>query len=102
MRTSISESPYAVIRHFRFGNPNHAEEWYRVVTWSPRSDQRELIGWCQTFEAACNVGWDYHMALTSWQHHLAARRVDMAEANRQRPSAADLVKFYRENRPVAG
>lgn len=97
MRSGSSQPPYAVIRRFLFGDPNRSEEWFRVVTWSPSSEARELVGWCRSFEVACGLGWDYKCASDSWQHHLAARRIDQAEALKRRPTAAELAKFYRKS-----
>lgn len=97
MRAAESQPPYAVIRRFLFGDPNRPEEWFRVVTYSSASEARELIGWCRTFEAACAAGWDYKCAYESWRHYNASRRVDVASMEKGRPSAAEMVKFYRES-----
>lgn len=86
---------YAVVRRFSFGDVNQPEIWFRVVTWAPRSEARELIGWCRTLEAAAAVAWDHRCAAESWRHHLARRRSDTATMAAQRPSAAELVRFYR-------
>ena len=87
--------PYGVIRRFAFGDPNDPDVWFRVVTWAQSSAERELIGWCRTLEAAAAAAWDHRCATESWRHHLAARRVDAATMAAQRPSAAELVRFYR-------
>ncbi|MCI0156785.1 hypothetical protein KNO15_08760 [Leifsonia shinshuensis] len=88
-------TPYAVVRRFAFGDANRPDIWFRVVTWAPRSDGRELIGWCRTLEAAAAVAWDHRCAAESWRHHMAKRRSDSATMAAQRPSAAELVRFYR-------
>lgn len=88
-------TPYAVIRRFAFGDANRPDVWFRVVTWAPRSEGRELIGWCRTLEAAAAVAWDHRCAAESWRHHMAKRRSDPAAMAAQRPSAAELVRFYR-------
>ena len=95
LRQGSMDTPYAVVRRFAFGDPNRPDIWYRVVTWAPRSEGRELIGWCRTLEAAASAGWDHRCAAESWRHHLAAKRTDAAAMDRQRPPAADLVRFYR-------
>ena len=87
--------PYAVVRRFAFGDPNHPEVWFRVVTWAPTSEGRELIGWCRTLEAAAAAGWDHRCAYESWRHHMASKRTDAATMSRLRPPAAELVRFYR-------
>ena len=88
-------TPYAVVRRFAFGDLNRPDVWYRVVTWAPSSEGRELIGWCRTLEAAAAVAWDHRCAAESWRHHMAARRSDTATMAAKRPSAAELVRFYR-------
>ncbi len=88
-------TPYAVVRRFVFGDGNRPDIWFRVVTWAPRSEGRELIGWCRTLEAAAAVAWDHRCAAESWRHHMAKRRSDTATMAAQRPSAAELVRFYR-------
>ena len=95
LRQGSQGTPYAVVRWFGFGDPNRPEVWFRVVTWAPRSDGRELIGWCRTLDAAAAVAWDYRCAAESWRHHMAARRTGAAAMAAKRPSAADLVRFYR-------
>ncbi|MGM2737364.1 hypothetical protein, partial [Bacillus cereus group sp. BC87] len=89
-----SQSPYAVVRRFLKGDPNRPEEWFRVVTWAPTSEARELIGWVRTFEAACVLGWDHKCAYESWRHHMAARRADPGAMAKAKPPAAELVKFW--------
>jgi len=102
LRVAESQPPYAVVRRFLLGDPNRADEWFRVVTWAPTSDTRELIGWVRTFEAACFLAWDHKCAYESWRHHLAAQRVDSTAMNQLKPRASDLVKFWRQhNRPTA-
>ena len=88
-------TPYAIVRHFAFGDVNRPDVWFRVVTWAPRSEERELIGWCRTLEAASAVAWDHRCAAESWRHHMAKRRTDASAIGSQRPSAAELVRFYR-------
>ncbi len=95
LRQGTTQAPYAVVRRFAFGDPNHPDVWFRVVTWAPSSQGRELIGWCRTLEAAAAAGWDHRCAAESWRHHLAAKRTDSAAMDRQRPPAAELVRFYR-------
>ncbi|WP_431220348.1 hypothetical protein [Leifsonia xyli] len=97
MCVAESQPPYAVIRRFLFGDPNRPEEWFRVVTWSPSSETRELIGWCRSFEAACTVGWDYRCAFESWRHYNASRRVDATAMTKNRPAAAEMLRFYRDS-----
>lgn len=96
MRTTDSQPPYAVIRRLLKGDPNRPEEWFRVVTWAPGSEERELIGYVRTIDDAATLAWDYKCAFESWRHHLAASRIDAAEMARRQPPAADLVKFYRD------
>jgi hypothetical protein len=88
-------TPYAVVRRFAFGDPHRPDIWFRVVTWAPHSNGRELIGWCRTLEAASAVAWDHRCAAESWRHHLARQRSDAATMAARRPSAAELVRFYR-------
>lgn len=88
-------TPYAVVRRFAFGDVNRPDVWFRVVSWAPRSEGRELIGWCRTLEAAAAVAWDHRCAAESWRHHMAKQRSDTATMAAQRPSAAELVRFYR-------
>jgi hypothetical protein len=95
LRQGAGGAPYAVIRRFGFGDPNRPEVWFRVVTWAPRSEGREFIGWCRTLEAAAAVAWDHRCAAESWRHHMAARRSDAATMAARRPPAAELVRFYR-------
>lgn len=95
LRQGALGAPYAVIRRFAFGDPNRPDVWFRVVTWAPTSEGRELIGWCRTLEAAAAVAWDHRCAAESWRHHMAARRVDASTMTAQRPPAAELVRFYR-------
>jgi hypothetical protein len=95
LRQGVMDAPYAVVRRFAFGDPNRPEVWFRVVTWAPNSRDREPIGWCRTLEAGAAAGWDHRCASESWRHHLAARRTDAATMDRERPPAADLVRFYR-------
>ena len=95
LRQGTLGTPYGVIRRFTFGDPNRPEVWFRVVTWAPTSEGRELIGWCRTLEAAAAAAWDHRCAAESWRHHMAGRRTDAATMAAQRPSAAELVRFYR-------
>lgn len=95
LRQGAMGAPYAVVRRFAFGDPNRPEVWFRVVTWAPASRGRELIGWCRTLEAAAAVAWDHRCAAESWRHHMASKRVDAAGMASQRPSASELVRFYR-------
>jgi hypothetical protein len=96
LRVTESQPPYAVVRRFLKGDPNRPEEWFRVVTWAPTSEARELVGWVRTFDAACALGWDHKCAFESWRHHMAARRVDATAMEKRKPTAAELVKFWRE------
>jgi hypothetical protein len=95
LRQGAAGTPYAVVRRFAFGDPNRPDIWFRVVTWAPTSTGRELIGWCRTLEAAAAAGWDHRCAAESWRHHMAARRTDPSTMASSRPSAAELVRFYR-------
>ncbi|MBW8872697.1 MAG: hypothetical protein JF618_11255 [Leifsonia sp.] len=95
LRQGTAGEPYAVVRRFGFGDRNRPDVWFRVVTWAPTSEGRELIGWCRTLEAAASVAWDHRCASESWRHHMAARRTDAATMAAQRPPAAELVRFYR-------
>lgn len=101
LRVSESQPPYAVVRRFLKGDPNRPEEWFRVVTYAPTSEARELIGWVRTFDAACQLGWDYKVAFEEWRHHMAARRVDNSVMAAAKPAANELVTFYREHRKPA-
>lgn len=89
LRVSESQPPYAVVRRFLKGDPNRPEEWFRVVTYAPMSEARELIGWVRSFEQACALGWDFYRAFESWRHDLAARRVDANDMDQ--PPAGELV-----------
>lgn len=102
LRQGAAGAAYAVIRRFAFGDPGRPEIWFRVVTWAATSAGRELIGWCRTLEAAAQVAWDHRCAAESWRHHMASRRVDAAAMAAQRPSAAELVRFYRAAMRRAG
>lgn len=102
LRQGTGGHPYAVVRRFEFGDPNKPELWFRVVTWAKRSEDRELIGWCRTLDAAAAAGWDHRCAYESWRHHLAASRTDAATMSRERPPAADMVRFYRAAMRNAG
>lgn len=102
LRVTESQPPYAVVRRFLYGDGNRPEEWFRVVTWAPTSEARELIGWVRTLDAACALGWDYQCAAQSWRHHQAARRVDAGTMAATRPPAADLVAFWRQHRAQSG
>ncbi len=95
LRQGSGGAPYAVVRRFAFGDPNRPDVWFRVVTWAPQSEGRELIGWCRTLEAAAAVAWDHRCAAESWRHHMASRRSDAATMAARRPPAAELVRFYR-------
>lgn len=95
LRVTESQPPYAVVRRFLKGDPNKPEEWFRVVTWAPTSEARELIGWVRSFDAACALGWDHYCAFQSWRSHMAARRADPETMAREKPPAAELVKFWR-------
>lgn len=97
LRVSESQAPYSVVRRFLLGDPNRPDEWYRVVTYAPTSDARELVGWVRTLDAACQLGWDYKCAYESWRHHMAKRRASDAEMVAAKPPAAEMVRFYREH-----
>ncbi|UAJ80141.1 hypothetical protein IT072_03585 [Leifsonia sp. ZF2019] len=97
LRVSESQEPYAVVRRFLKGDPNRPEEWFRVVTYAPTSEGRELVGWVSAFEAACQLGWDYKCAYESWRHHMAKNRASSEAMSAAQPPAAELVRFYREH-----
>lgn len=99
LRVSESQPPYAVVRRIPKGDPNRPEDWYRVVTYAPTSEGRELIGWVRTLDAAAQLGWDYKCAFDSWRHHMAERRASDEEMTASRPSPVDMVTFYRRHRP---
>ncbi|MFF2054093.1 hypothetical protein ACFVU2_20980 [Leifsonia sp. NPDC058194] len=99
LRASESQPPYAVVRRMLMGDPNRPEEWFRVVTYAPTSEARELIGWVRTLEDACQLGWDYKVAFEEWRHDRAARRVDANQM--ETPPAGELVKFWREHRTLS-
>jgi hypothetical protein len=100
LRPSRTEKPVAVIRRIsqRAANQLTEEVWFRVVTWSSASEERELIGWCRTLETAASAGWDYHLALGSWNHHVLAMPRNGPPP--QRPPAAEMLRYYRQT-PVA-
>lgn len=83
----------AIIRRIDFGSNQNPTIWYRVVTYSPSSAERQLIGWCKTMDAAQSVAWDYSCAIDSWMHAQAATRRD-----HYTPPAdpAELVRAYRD------
>jgi hypothetical protein len=94
MRTS---PPVVVIRRLveRAANGQTEDVWFRVVTWAASSEDRELIGWCRTLEAAAAAGWDYHLALGSWMHNVAA--VPRNGPPPPKPPAAEMLRFYRQH-----
>lgn len=98
LRPSKTESPVAVIRRIGQRAPNGLTEevWFRVVTWAVRSEDREMIGWCRTLEAAADAGWDYTLALRSWMHNVGA--VPRSGLPPAKPPAADMLRFYREHK----
>ncbi|SKA87051.1 hypothetical protein SAMN06295879_1023 [Agreia bicolorata] len=98
LRPAKAEDPVAVIRRLskRSRDGQSEEVWFRVVTWSPRSEDRELIGWCRTLQAAATAGWDYQNALRSWMHNVYA--VPRNGPPPAKPPAADLLHFYREQK----
>jgi hypothetical protein len=95
LRTARTENPDAVIRRLSTWSLDQRTEtvWYRVVTWARRSEDRELIGWCRTLEAAAQAAWDHHLALNSWQRHSASPRYDTPPP---KPPATELLRVYRE------
>lgn len=97
LRVTESQPPYGVVRRFLMGDPNRPEEWFRVVTWAPSSDARELVGWVRSFDAACALAWDHKCAFESWRHHMASRRIDSAAMAASKPAAAELVRFWRQH-----
>lgn len=101
MRVTESQQPYAVIRRFLKGDQNRPEEWFRVVTWAPTSEARELIGWVRTFDSACALGWDHYCAFQSWRAHMASKRADAATMADSKPPASELVRFWREHQRTA-
>ncbi len=97
LQVAESTPPMAVIRRLVYGDPNRPEIWFRAVTWSSASEERELLGFTRSFEAACELGWDWGHAVNSWRHYHAAIRDDVNVAGKNRPAAADMVRFYREH-----
>lgn len=93
IRTTPMDAPTVIIRKLEFGDHNNPETWFRVVT-AVEPEKRELIGYCRTLEDAAQAGWDYSLALGSWQHHLAGTRAD--PATNPKPPAADMLRVYRE------
>jgi hypothetical protein len=98
LRPSKTEPPIAVVRRIsqRAANQLTEEVWFRVVTWAEASENRELIGWCRTPEAAAAAGWDYYLALRSWMHHVAA--VPRNGPPPPKPPAAEMLRALRESR----
>ncbi|RFA11487.1 hypothetical protein B7R21_12315 [Subtercola boreus] len=93
----VSPRPFAVIRLIRFpAQKGTVDAWYRVVTWSQKSADRELVGWCLSLEAACEAAWDYFRAMSSWQHAQAATRMHERPGGApSKPPAHDLLLAYR-------
>ncbi|TQL53160.1 hypothetical protein [Subtercola boreus] len=93
----VSPRPFAVIRLIRFpAQKGTVDAWYRVVTWSAGSSDRELVGWCLSLEAACEAAWDYFRAMSSWQHAQAATRMHERPGGAPpKPPAHDLLLAYR-------
>ncbi|MFZ4894622.1 hypothetical protein ACL9RL_09245 [Plantibacter sp. Mn2098] len=94
-----ADSPYAVIRKLTYGRLGNREYWFRLVTWAPTSEARELIGYWRTLEDAAAAAWDYSSASRGWQHHLAAGRKDARDY--PRPTARALLDHYRGNNKTA-
>jgi hypothetical protein len=98
LRPSATENPYALIRRIqtRDSHGPQAEVWFRVVTWASRSEDRELIGWRRTLEAA--AAWDFNLAASSLQHSIGAVRGHGTPGNvPKRPAPPDLLRAYRHN-----
>lgn len=52
-------SPWGLIRKLRFQDGMVASTWFRAVTWSGRSEDRQLIGYSKTLEDAARAVWDH-------------------------------------------
>ncbi|WP_146078124.1 hypothetical protein [Subtercola sp. Z020] len=93
----VSPRPFAVIRLIRFpAQKGTVDSWYRIVTWSEKSADRELIGWCLTPESAAEAAWDYFRAYSSWQHAQAATRMhERPGGPPPKPPAYELLLAYR-------
>lgn len=98
LRPIVTDPPVAVVRRIRQRAADGQTEdvWFRVVTWAPSSEGRELIGWCRTLEAAAAAGWDYRIALMSWMNHVGAAPRNGPPP--QKPPAAEMLRALRESR----
>ncbi|WP_223690125.1 hypothetical protein [Leifsonia poae] len=84
--------PYAIIRRLVVGDGKTREEWFRVVTAAPRSEDRVLIGYWRTLDDAASAARDFSIALADWQRHIAGTgRQDTTPE----PAPAELLRFYR-------
>jgi hypothetical protein len=77
--------PIGVIRRLEFDGTTSKDPdvWYRAVTYSDRSEHRELIGYARTFEAACRAAFDYELERQRTRHAIAAVRAH------ERPRGSD-------------
>jgi hypothetical protein len=59
MHNGWPPDPIAVIRRVESMNGNVPKVRYRVVTWAPTSDDRELIGYYKTGDDAAQAAWEH-------------------------------------------
>lgn len=61
MHNGWPPDPIAVIRKMERQNGNQVEVFYRAVTWSPSSTERELIGYYRTGDDAAQAAWNHRL-----------------------------------------
>lgn len=57
LRNGTFDQPYGVIRELSYGADKHTVTWYRLVTWSPTSSGRKLIGYHQDPKVLAELAW---------------------------------------------
>lgn len=60
--------PAAVIRRLKLQGVEH----FRVVTWAPTSQGRELVGYYPTVDAAAEAAWRHYCDANRSRHELAS------------------------------
>jgi hypothetical protein len=59
MENGWPPDPIAVVRRLEIPNGNHNITRFRVVTWAPTSEGRELIGYYERPEDAAVAAWEH-------------------------------------------
>ncbi|GAA2754090.1 hypothetical protein GCM10009869_31480 [Amnibacterium kyonggiense] len=75
MRVPGHPEPTHVIRRLKL----QGSERFRVVTWAPRSEGRELVGYFDSGDAAAEAAWRRYCDAAASQHELASRTHGGAE-----------------------